>query len=86
MSEVLPRYLPPDPNGLPVAAPAQLWRKALEFAADLRAQFAVFVIAPTAVAAFYFGLVAAPQYVAHTEYIVRGVDAHRSSGLVSIAN
>ena len=86
MSEVLPRYLPPDPNGLPVAAPAQLWRKALEFAADLRAQFAVIVIAPTAVAAFYFGLVAAPQFVAHTEYIVRGVDAHRSSGLSQLLN
>ena len=86
MSEVFPRYRRPEGKDLPVAALAQLWQRALELAADLRAQFAVLVVAPTAIAALYFGLVAAPQYVAHTEYIVRGVDAHRSSGLSQLLN
>jgi capsular polysaccharide transport system permease protein len=86
MSEVLQRYLPPDPNGAHVSAPAHLWRQATALAADVRAQFAALVGAPTVLAALYYGLIAAPQYVAHTEYIVRGVDAHRSSGLTQLLN
>ena len=86
MTEVIQRYLPPDPNGVPVAAPEQAWRAALALVADVRAQFAALVLAPTLVALLYFGLIAAPQYVAHTEYIVRGVDAQRSSGLAALFN
>ena len=86
MSEVYQRYLPPDPNGLPVAAPLQLWRRAVALAGDVRAQFAALVVAPTIAASFYFGLVAAPQYVSTTEYVVRGVDAHHASGLAALLN
>jgi capsular polysaccharide transport system permease protein len=86
MTEVFQRYLPPDPNGLPVAAPAQAWRTALALAGDVRAQFVAMVAAPTLLAMLYFGLIAAPQYVSHTEYIVRGVDAQRSSGLAALFN
>ena len=86
MSEVYQRYLPPDPNGLPVAAPLQLWRRAVALAGDVRAQFAALVVAPTIAASFYFGLIAAPQYVSTTEYVVRGVDAHHASGLAALLN
>ena len=86
MTEAFQRYLPPDPNGLPVAAPLQAWRAALALVGDVRAQFTAMVVVPTAVAMLYFGLIAAPQFVAHTEYIVRGVDAQRSSGLAALFN
>jgi capsular polysaccharide transport system permease protein len=86
MSQAFPRSLPPDPTGLRVTAPTLLWRQSVALAADVRARFLAMVVAPTAAAALYFGLVAAPQYVAHTEYIVRGVDAHRSSGLAQLLN
>lgn len=86
MSEVYQRYLPPDPNGLPVAAPLHLWRRAIALAADVRAQFLALVVAPTIVSALYFGLIAAPQYVSETEYVVRGVDAHHASGLAALLN
>jgi capsular polysaccharide transport system permease protein len=69
-----------------VAAPANLWQRAVALASDARARFLVLVAAPTAAAALYYGLVAAPQYVSRTEYIVRGVDAHRSSGLAQLLN
>ena len=49
-------------------------------------QFSALVAAPTLAAAIYFGLIAAPQYVSHTEYIVRGVDAQRASGLAALLN
>ena len=84
MTEAYPRYLPPDP--IPVAAPTQAWRLAVAWAADVRAQFLALVLAPTVVTALYFGLMAAPQFVSHTEYIVRGVDAQRSSGLAALLN
>jgi capsular polysaccharide transport system permease protein len=84
MSEVYQRYLPPDPNGLPVAAPLQLWRRAILLAADVRLRFVALVVAPTAASALYFGLLAAPQYVSQTEYVVRGVDAHHSTGLSAL--
>jgi len=86
MSEVYQRYLPPDPNGLPVAAPLLLWRRAIALAADVRAQFVALVVAPTIVASLYYGLIAAPQYVSTTEYVVRGVDAHHASGLAALLN
>ncbi len=86
MSEVYQRYLPPDPSGLPVAAPSQLWRRAVALAGDVRAQFIALVVAPTIVASLYYGLLAAPQYVSTTEYVVRGVDAHHASGLASLLN
>jgi capsular polysaccharide transport system permease protein len=86
MSEVYQRYLPPDPNGLPVAAPLQLWRRAIALAADVRAQFVALVVAPTIVASLYYGLIAAPQYVSTTEYVVRGVDAHHASGIAALLN
>ncbi len=86
MSEVYQRYLPPDPNGLPVAAPLQLWRRAILLAADVRLRFVALVVAPTAASALYFGLLAAPQYVSQTEYVVRGVDAHHSTGLSALLN
>ncbi len=86
MTEIYQRYLPPDPEGLPVSAPAQLWRQALTLAGDVRARFVGLVAVPTAIAALYYGLIAAPQYVSATEYLVRGVDAHRSSGLTALLN
>jgi capsular polysaccharide transport system permease protein len=86
MSEVYQRYLPPDPGRLPVAAPAHLWRRAVALAGNVRAQFMALVVAPTVVASLYYGLIAAPQYVSTTEYVVRGVDAHHASGLASLLN
>ena len=86
MSEVLQRYLPPDPDRLPVATPSHLLGWAMALASDLRVQFYAMVVVPTAAAAIYYGLLAAPQYVSHVEYVVRGVDSHRSSGLASLLN
>ncbi len=86
MSQVFQRYLAPDPNGLPIAAPTQLWRRAQALATDVRAQFLALVAAPTLVATLYYVLMAAPQYVSHTEYIVRGVDARHASGLAALLN
>ena len=86
MSEIYQRYLPPDPNGLPAASPGRLWRRATALAGVVRVQFFVLVVTPTIVAGLYFGLIAAPQYVSETEYVVRGVDAHHASGLASLLN
>lgn len=86
MSEVYQRYLPPDPGGLPVAAPVQYWRRAVALVSNVRAQFLALVVAPTILAALYYGLLAAPRYVSTTEYVVRGVDAHHASGLASLLN
>jgi capsular polysaccharide transport system permease protein len=83
MSEVFQHYLPPEPRGLPGTA---AWRRAAALAGDARARFLALVAAPTLVAAFYYGLIAAPQFVSHTEYIVRGVDEHRASGLSALLN
>ncbi len=49
-------------------------------------QFLALVVVPTTLAALYFGVFAAPQYVSHSEYIVRGVDSHRSGGLAQLLN
>jgi capsular polysaccharide transport system permease protein len=84
MSEAFQRFLPQ--SGVPVATPMQLWQRMRALLGDARLQFLALVVAPTAVAGLYYGLIAAPQYVSHTEYIVRGVDAHRSSGLASLLN
>ena len=86
MSEVLQRYLPPDPDRLPVATPSHLLGWAMALASDLRVHFYAMVVVPTAAAAIYYGLLAAPQYVSHVEYVVRGVDSHRSSGLAQLLN
>lgn len=86
MSEIYQRYIPPDPQGIHAAAPAQAWRRIVAHAGETRVRFLALVAVPTVVAALYFGLVAAPQYVSHTEYIVRGVDQHRSSGLSALLN
>ena len=86
MSEVYQRYLPPDRNGPPVAAPLLLWRRAVAIVANVRTQFVALVVAPTIVASLYYGLIAAPQYVSQTAYVVRGVDAHHASGLASLLN
>ena len=55
-------------------------------AADMRVRFMALVVAPTLLASLYFGMIAAPQFVSHTEYLVRGVDSHRSSGLSALLN
>ena len=82
MSEAFPRYLPPSS-----ALPAGLsWRHALVLAGQAHVQFLALVVVPTVLAAIYFGLFAAPQFVSHSEYIVRGVDAHRSGGLAQLLN
>ena len=86
MSEAFPRYLPPGAAAIRPGGPAQLWRDALALAGQAHAQFLAIVAAPTLLAALYFGLLAAPQYVSHSEYIVRGVDAHRSGGLAQLLN
>lgn len=83
MSEAFPRYLPPSVGPL---TPARLWRTALTLAGQAHVQFLAFVAVPTALAALYFGLIAAPQFVSHSEYIVRGVDAHHSGGLAQLLN
>ncbi len=86
MSEAFPRYLPPLAGAIRSKGPAQLWRDALALASQAHVQFLAIVVAPTLLAAFYFGLFAAPQFVSHSEYIVRGVDAHRSGGLAQLLN
>jgi capsular polysaccharide transport system permease protein len=86
MSEIYQRYIPPDPRGIESAAPAQVLRRLIAHAGRTRARFAALVAAPTILATLYFGLMAAPQYVSHTEYIVRGVDQHRAGGLASLLN
>lgn len=49
-------------------------------------QFVVIVLAPTLLASLYYGLIASRQYVSHSEYIVRGVDSHRSAGISALLN
>ena len=82
MSEAFPRYLPPS-SALPAVG---AWRLVLTLAGQAQVQFLALVVIPTVAASLYFGLVAAPQYVSHSEYIVRGVDAHRSGGLAQLLN
>jgi capsular polysaccharide transport system permease protein len=86
MSEATNRFLPPYRNASPAPASAEFWAPLRTFIADVRVQFAGLVAAPTLLACIYYGLIAAPQFVSHTEYIVRGVDAHRSSGLAALLN
>jgi capsular polysaccharide transport system permease protein len=86
MSEVLQRFLPPSGGGAPAAATNRRLRRLRALAGDIGAQFSALVALPTACAALYYGFWAAPQFVSHTEYIVRGVDAHRASGLTSLLN
>ena len=85
MSEAFPRYLPPA-SALQAGGPGQAWRQALTFVSLPHVQFVALVAVPTLMASLYFGLWAAPQYVSHSEYIVRGVDAHRSGGLAQLLN
>ena len=82
MSEVLPRYLPPA-SALPAGG---AWRNLVASAMQAHVQFFALVVVPTTLAALYYGLMAAPQYVSHSGYIVRGVDAHRSGGLAQLLN
>jgi capsular polysaccharide transport system permease protein len=86
MSEIYQRYIPPGPRGIRAAAPAQVWRRLVARSAEARVRFFALVVAPTLAATLYYGLVAAPQFVSHTEYIVRGVDQHRASGLSALLN
>jgi capsular polysaccharide transport system permease protein len=86
MSEAFPRYMPPSAGAIRPRGLAQLWCDAVALAGRPHAQFMAIVVAPTAAAALYFGLIAAPQFVSHSEYIVRGVDAHRSGGLAQLLN
>jgi capsular polysaccharide transport system permease protein len=86
MTEVYQRLISREPQGLPVAPPLRLWGRAVSLAADARARFVALVAAPTLVGALYYALLAAPQYVSHTEYIVRGVDEHRASGVSALLN
>ena len=86
MSEAFPRYLPPGAGALRPSGPAQMWRDAVALVGQPSAQFFAMVVAPTVLAALYFGLWAAPEYVSHSEYVVRGVDAHRSAGLAQLLN
>lgn len=51
---------------------------------DIRMQFLAIVVAPTLIAALYYGVIASPQYVSHAEYIVRGVELHQSVGIASL--
>ena len=84
MSEVYQRFISQGPQGLRVAPPQRLWRRAAAYVADARVRFAALVVAPTLVAAVYYGLIATSQFVSHTEYIVRGVDEHRASGVAAL--
>jgi len=86
MSEAFPRYLPPIAGAIRSRGPAQLWHDARSLAGQAHVQFVAIVAIPTMLAGIYFGLVAAPQFVSHSEYIVRGVDAHRSGGLAALLN
>jgi capsular polysaccharide transport system permease protein len=86
MTEVYQRLISQEPQAIPVAPPLRLWRHAVSLVADPRARFVALVAAPTSVAALYYALLAAPQYVSHTEYIVRGVDEHRASGVSALLN
>ena len=80
MSQVVTGYLPPNRNG-------RTWLgRAWALAGDVRWQFVALVAAPSLLAAIYWGLWAAPLYVSHAEYIVRGVEARRSSGLAQLLN
>jgi capsular polysaccharide transport system permease protein len=85
MSEAFPRYLPPA-SALHAGGPGQAWRHALALAGQAHVQFIALVVVPAVLATLYFGLIAAPQFVSHSEYIVRGVDAHRSGGLAQLLN
>jgi capsular polysaccharide transport system permease protein len=84
MSETYERYIPSEPQRL--RTPVYLWRRAVANVADARVRFVALVVAPAVVATVYFGFVAAPQFVSHTEYIVRGLDEHRASGLSALLN
>jgi capsular polysaccharide transport system permease protein len=86
MSEATQRFLPAHRNTLPVQAWPEFWRRFRGFIADIRVQFAGLVAAPTVLACLYYGVIASPQFVSRTEYIVRGLDAHRSSGLAALLN
>jgi capsular polysaccharide transport system permease protein len=69
-------------------APSAFWlrwlRAGLSRVGDLRIQFVALVVIPTLLSMCYFGLVATKRYVSHAEYIVRGVNAHSSTGLGAI--
>lgn len=82
MREMSQHYLSAGPLHLP--APTNLWQRARKLAGQVRVQFIALVAAPTILSTLYFGLIAAPQYVSHCEYIVRGVDAHRTTGLAAV--
>ncbi len=86
MSEIYQRYILQAPQAMPAAAPLRLWRHTVARLAEARTRFVALVVTPTLIAALYYGLAAAPQYVSHTEYIVRGVEEHRASGLSALLN
>ena len=85
MSEAFPRYLPPS-SALQTGGPGQMGRNAIALAGLAHVQFVALVVVPTVLATIYYGLFAAPQFVSHSEYIVRGVDSHRSGGLAQLLN
>jgi capsular polysaccharide transport system permease protein len=86
MNEAVRSYVPVEAGGAGMRGRAEAWAWLRAHAGDIRLQFLALVAAPTSIAALYFGLIAAPQYVSHTEYLVRGVDSHRSSGLAALLN
>jgi capsular polysaccharide transport system permease protein len=73
-----------------VAEPASKWFgwwiAARERIGDLRVQFTTIVVVPTILASIYYGLIAADLYVSRAQYLVRGVDSHKSAGLGAILN
>jgi capsular polysaccharide transport system permease protein len=63
-----------------------LWIAARDRMGDIRLRFLVLVVVPTSLASIYFGAIASDLYVSRTQYLVRGVDSHRSAGLGALLN
>ena len=62
------------------------WIAARERIADLRIQFITLVVVPTIFASIYYGAIASDLYVSRAQYLVRGVDSHKSAGLGALLN
>ena len=73
--------LPSIPSRPALPAPARTAAAARRRFGDTRVLFAVGVVVPTLVAAIYFGLFASGRYVSEADFVVRGANQRRVSGL-----
>ena len=73
--------LPSIPSRPALPAPARTAAAARRRFGDTRVLFAVGLVVPTLVAAIYFGLFASGRYVSEADFVVRGANQRRVSGL-----